>query len=512
MRIAIRTDASAEIGTGHLMRCLCLAKCLAERGHQILFICNPLPLSLKQQLAAYSLPLCELAEAKLPIQQHAPQTWLGRSQDQDAQLTIQALAHHSSESWDWLIVDHYAIDQRWQSLLQKQVKDILVIDDLANRQHHCSMLIDQGLKRKLSDYQPLLAPPSSTLLGLDYCLLREEFQHAKQQLRRKPPNQKLKLLINMGGADLGNMSLKILHLLEQSRFAASLSLTIITGAAYPYQEQLQQQLLHSPIPSQYFHDVSNMAQHLLAADIAIGACGGAAWERVALQLPSLCLVLAENQQANARALQDIKVAQALEELELSTPHALDKAISQLLTDYASITASCEKLIDLNGSSRIAVAMESQQINQQRHAYLKLASPSDSETLLRWQQHPNTRKFALNPATPVPDEHHAWFKQALSNPAEHIFIIRVNNQDVGCVRTSQMARFGHYLVSIYIAPEHYQQGFASMALTQIRQLLPQAFFHATILPVNIPSKKLFQSQAYIQVNQQSWLQPPRPIHD
>ena len=57
--------------------------------------------------------------------------WLGAHREDDAAQTAAAI-----EAWggtDVLVIDHYAIDQRWENLLRPYVGLICVIDDLAHR-------------------------------------------------------------------------------------------------------------------------------------------------------------------------------------------------------------------------------------------------------------------------------------------------------------------------------------------------------------------------------------------
>ena len=128
--IAFRTDASNQIGTGHFMRCLTLAEALKKHGAKIRFVSSELPVHLHDMLAAKDIELASLDSntSTSPTGDLAHAHWLRSSQKQDAHATINAL---SDELWDWLIVDHYALDTRWESMLRQVTKKIMVIDDIA---------------------------------------------------------------------------------------------------------------------------------------------------------------------------------------------------------------------------------------------------------------------------------------------------------------------------------------------------------------------------------------------
>ena len=81
MKLFIRTDASIQIGSGHVMRCLTLADELRERGGEVYFVCRELPGHLGQVLAdqgypVHWLPAPELEAGPVPLQT-AHSAWLG---------------------------------------------------------------------------------------------------------------------------------------------------------------------------------------------------------------------------------------------------------------------------------------------------------------------------------------------------------------------------------------------------------------------------------------------------
>src|SRR5205814_6661650 len=107
---------------------------------------------------------------------------------------------------DWLVVDHYAIDWRWQQRLRASAARIMVIDDLANRRHDCDVLLDQNLHREMqARYREYVPHACRLLLGPEYALLRREF-HAAHMVARRRDGSISRLLVFMGGGDGGNFT------------------------------------------------------------------------------------------------------------------------------------------------------------------------------------------------------------------------------------------------------------------------------------------------------------------
>ncbi len=304
MHIAFRTDASLQIGTGHAMRCLTLADALRERGAQSTFICRPLAghlMDLIQRRGHTAKALAQADEAFTAPADPSHAKWLGTDWASDAAQTQQALGE---QVVDWLVVDHYALDRRWEQTMRPHTRRIMAIDDLADRPHDCDLLLDQNLGRQAKDYGVLLSRHTQTLIGPAYALLRPEFaQWREHSLQRRAQPQLKNLLITMGGVDQTNATGQVLDALTHCELPADLRITVVMGPTAPWLAQIQAQATAMPRPTQVLADVSNMAQLMAESDLCIGGAGSTSWERCCLGLPAIQLVLADNQKGINAALE-----------------------------------------------------------------------------------------------------------------------------------------------------------------------------------------------------------------
>lgn len=292
MRFAIRVDASTTIGTGHFMRCLTLADEVKQRGSRIRFVSRHMPEHLCDMLAAKGHEFMLLSSSpKAAISDglsHAD--WLGTSQHADAQDTIQVLA---DQTWDWLVVDHYGLDATWERLLRPKVGRIFVIDDLANRPHDCDLLLDQNLYADMeSRYTGLLPHHARQLLGPRFAMLRPEFRKARESLRERDGTIR-RILVFFGGVETTNETTKAIEsLLALSR--PDIEVDVVMGRSNSHLNQITR--LCATTQNFHFHcQVTNMAELMASADLAIGGGGTTTWERCYLGLPTIVLVIADNQ-------------------------------------------------------------------------------------------------------------------------------------------------------------------------------------------------------------------------
>jgi UDP-2,4-diacetamido-2,4,6-trideoxy-beta-L-altropyranose hydrolase len=359
-RVVFRADASLAIGTGHVMRCLTLADTLARRGTACVFVCRAHAGHLGDRIRArgHALHLLPAPTAPSPADPagpvHAP--WLGIDWETDAAQTAQALDDAVA---DWLVVDHYGIDARWEARLRPGARHLFVIDDLADRAHACDLLLDQTLGRDRADYDRWLPAAADRLVGPGYALLRPDFPQARAaSLARRADGHVRQVLVSMGGIDRDDATSRVLAALEQAA-VPGLQVAVVLGGQAPALAQVRRAAAAAPFPCTLHVDVDDMARLMAAADLAIGATGSTAWERCCVGLPSLGVVLAANQRAAAKALAGCGAALIIDGVDTAGQAQLAQACRALAADPARVRAMSARaaaVTDGEGTARVAARL------------------------------------------------------------------------------------------------------------------------------------------------------------
>lgn len=306
MFVVFRADASLEIGTGHVMRCLTLADSLREMGAECLFVCRRHPGNLVETIESrgfrvQALPLGSSGEGCNGDAADEHAGWLGESWKLDATQTLASMDGHRA---DWVVVDHYAIGAKWERHVSTGAKRLMVIDDLANRSHRCDLLVDQNLGRTETSYRQLVPAACRVLSGPRYALLRKEFPALRESSLARRQRPKLgRLLIAMGGVDKDNSTGAVLSALVGSGMPSECLVTVVLGKHCPWIEDIRSVASSLPWEVDIHVDTPDMAGLMAASDLAIGGAGSTSWERCCLGVPSIQVVLASNQQEIAAALQ-----------------------------------------------------------------------------------------------------------------------------------------------------------------------------------------------------------------
>lgn len=342
--IAIRTDASFDIGTGHVMRCLTLAIEFRKHGATVRFICRELPGNFISFIEAANFKVF-----KLPCEKHY-QVFL--KEDVDAEMQQFFDIFRILNEVDLFIIDHYMLGNEWEKAVRPYVKKILVIDDFVNRFHDCDFLLDQNYPTSLHEkYKSLVPSHCQLLLGPHYALLREEFSKYRFNLSRNFKKISC-ILISMGGGDPTNITLLAMHALRDIQFSGEVE--VVVGAQHGDKESIETFCkIHKQF--QFHYKINTMAQLMSKANIAICASGSTTWERCCLGLPALSVTLADNQKHIAFEMQRLGIDDYLGEARLLKQATLIDKIKHLLDNPQELqfrSEAAKNLVDGLGVNRV----------------------------------------------------------------------------------------------------------------------------------------------------------------
>ena len=346
MNVCFRVDSSHDIGIGHLMRCLTLADELHEKNHEISFICRELSGHL---ISLIKYPVLILAKNNNLQSDDLYLNSLDTTQEQDAEQTIEIIPKNT----DLLIIDSYALDKIWHDKLRQHTRRIIVIDDLADKQFNCDLLLNQNLGSIPNDYKGKVSNDCVLLLGCDYALLRPEFKKLRQQAveRRKSLKEIQNILVSVGGSDINNVTYEILQQLDPS-----FNVVVVLGARSPHNKIIEDYAVDKNI--EVIVNSNNMAGLMLNADLAIGASGSTNWERLSLGLPSLVFTVAENQVRFSKILADLGLIRLLGHVDIKKKNfdVIKESILSI-TDLKEWSDRCFASCSCDGTSRVAIAIE-----------------------------------------------------------------------------------------------------------------------------------------------------------
>ncbi|WP_424096609.1 UDP-2,4-diacetamido-2,4,6-trideoxy-beta-L-altropyranose hydrolase [Moorena producens] len=336
MKLVIRADASPKIGTGHVMRCLALAQAWLQAGGQVILLMGTAAPELEARLQAEGIQVAHVS--------------VSPGSGEDAEQTI---AQAKALGATWVVVDGYHFGADYQRVIKKAGLRLLFIDDYGHAAHYWADLVlnqnvyaHEGLYPKRESYTQLL-------LGTQYTFLRKEFWRW-QGWQRQIPTVARKVLVTLGGADPDNVTLKVIQALQQVK-VEGLEAVVVVGGSNPHYEQLQAAVHDSGAAITLKYNVTNMPELMAWADIAIAAGGSTCWELAFMGLPSLVMILSENQQLIADKLGKLGIS-----INLGWHYNFDfnntaQALTALLHDSdarAGMSSLGRDLVDGSGSSRV----------------------------------------------------------------------------------------------------------------------------------------------------------------
>ena len=497
MKIAFRVDASLEIGTGHVMRCLTLAEAMRACGAHCFFISREHSGHLLDHIRATGFEAVSLPPEESDYQpepnEPAHANWLGCDWRTDVDQARSALEKIQP---DWLIVDHYAIDSRWETVLIPNYGKLMVIDDLADRTHYCDLLLDQNLVEGMEErYQDKVPDKCSLLLGPEYALLQPIYAelHDHAPCRQGPVKR---ILVFFGGTDQNNLTGRTLSaFLKLDR--QDIEVDVINAVNSPYADSVREQVSsHNNI---HLHDsLPTLAPLMLKADLAIGAGGATSWERVCMGLPTLVITLAENQIPIADSLAQRGLVRWLGHHDKISDLNIHQSLSQFVENDIESTWSvrCLESVDGRGVNRICAVLT---IDTATPIRVRRGGMRDEALLLEWANDPVTRSNSFTSEKIDSNTHHKWFLNRINNADDcRLYITEtMEGVPVGYVRFDRDSLEWeiHYALASVYRGRRLGRALLEASLIKFRSEHGKATIVGKVKCENRPSIRIFESLGF-----------------
>jgi UDP-2,4-diacetamido-2,4,6-trideoxy-beta-L-altropyranose hydrolase len=478
------------------MRCLTLAKELKDRGAEVCFICRSHLGNLNDLIRNNGFEVLELNSPSNKNQEElailSPRgeygKWLGVTWERDAQETLSALG---KEQPDWLIVDHYALDKAWESTIRPKVEKIMVIDDLADREHDCDLLLDQNFYLEPQSRYSNLVPLSCTkLLGPEFALLRPEFKITRDN-RKKRTYEIKRVFLFFGGTDQVNATSKTLMALS-SPDMSYLEVDVVIGEKNPHREEIQT-LVKDRKKTTLHLQVSNISEIMVRSDLAIGAGGTTNWERLYLGLPSIVITVADNQVEIAKDLSNAGIIKWLGHFDKVSVSDIQDAIRKSLKE----TIKPKRLKKCQIASKVNDQLLPLLLGQLREikATLRPAKMEDCKLFWNWANDPDVRKYAFTKDFIPFDTHEKWFEKKMADKELRLYVLESDYGPIGQIRLE--GQKSTKKLSYSIGRQFRRLGFGRYIVNKLIEMidLDVKEINAEVLNSNINSLKIFRSLGF-----------------
>lgn len=463
------------MGTGHVMRCLALAQGWQRTGGRALFVQAEVTVGLTERLRREDLEV---------VRVDAPP---GSAADADA--TVELARQRNAA---WVVADGYGFDSAWQKRIKDAGLRLLLWDDYGHaKYYHADLVLNQNVRADAALYA---GRDSDTrlLLGTRYVQLRREFLN-RRWTPRDAPKRGRHVLVTMGGSDPENVTGKAIQALAG---LPNIEAVVVAGSGNPRLTDLQAAVARLPEPARLAVNVSNMAELMVWADVAVSAAGSTCYEMAVLGLPALVLITAENQKVVSCGLHDSGAAINLGWHAGIDAAAINTALVALLDDAghrSAMAAAGRELVDGYGVKRVMMHLLGRRI------WLRATLMSDAAMLWEWANLPDVRAVSFS-AEPIPwEEHVAWLGCKLQDTDAMLRVAMTgDDQPVGPVKIEKRAS-GRCEISISLATEFRGQG---LAVEIVRQACEEYLnthatdaIHAFIKTDNQVSLRLFAKAGF-----------------
>ncbi len=464
--LLLRADATPQIGTGHIMRCIALAQASQSFGMVPHFASARITDALINRLQAERFQLHQLK-----VRPGGPD---------DVASTI-ALAR--SLDADWLVLDGYHFDVSFQQAAKTNHLPLLVIDDYGQNPACLSdfVLNQNGYATETMYSQH--EPGTRLLLGTRFTLLRKEFWKWRGW-QRPAGNVKRRVLVTMGGSDPDNVTVQVLQALQ----GQEIEISLIVGGSNPHVDVIQDFIRQQALPVRLLHDVANMPELMEATDVAVSAAGSTCWELAFMGVPQLLLPLANNQTFNAIWMTTQGIGLSVDVPCELTKVYIQNALEVLFARHAAIVPKAQTIVDGYGADRVLMHLRGDKLR------LRKATLHDSRDIWELANDTTVRATSFSMEQISWETHSRWFQQKITSSDCCLFLaFDPEDKFAGQVRFDMQAD-GSVVIGVSLKAEYRGKGLGSamliLAVERFQAANGERIIHAYIKEQNSVSLRAF----------------------
>ena len=472
MNIAFRTDSSFSIGTGHIHRCLNIARKFKIKKIKCYFFTNDYPGNINK-LIQEEFTLCKISTKK------KDGIYSDKVNIIDANVSIKLIRKHSI---DLIFLDNYLINEKWEKKVSKYCK-IVLISDFLNRKSFCDYYINYNTPYENSFMSKNLDNKCKKLIGSDYSIIKDLPNLKKKKLEKK-------ITVFMGGVDTKNYTTKLVNILSHKIFI-NFKKIIVIGVKNKNAKILENQVKNLDNFKIIKGNKKNLYSVFSNSKLVITGVNTSMHEHLALGLNSI--VIAQNKLQN-------KVIDNLSKLNLInfikykrniTKYYISTVLMQ--KNLSNKNKFLKKLFDSKGTHRIVEYFLSKNIT--RKADLKKISIEDKFFLFKLVNDPKVIKNSLTKRITNFNEHHRWFEKAKKKENTNILIFKTINHKLGQVRFDKISKkktFITYSIANEFRGKNIGFKMLDMALKKNSYKTP---LFAIVRKKNDASSKIFQKLGF-----------------
>ncbi|MDR3162898.1 MAG: UDP-2,4-diacetamido-2,4,6-trideoxy-beta-L-altropyranose hydrolase [Helicobacteraceae bacterium] len=456
MKFLFRADASTEIGSGHLMRCLTLANALRKLGAKSVFMCDAIDDVLRNRV-----------------------TQSGFS-----------VTSKVSELFDYLVVDQYSLDHEFENKMHVFCKRVVVIDDLANRKHMADYLLDQNVNASAERYKTLVPERCVQLLGTRYALLQPEYSMI---IKRERTSMIKKIFVYFGNADRDNFTSRAIDAYLTLR-RPDISLEIVPSGVH---QEMVRKLAKKGRNIHIHENLTSLASLMNECDLAIGAGGATSYERCAMGLFSIVVAIADNQRGLSEELDRRGLIRYLGYRDRVDTDHITRALQEIVRAgvKTEIIPKMRALVDGFGAQRVAEIL---MLSENTELSAREVAETDEKWLFDLENEKCVRDNMQRLSAIDPNEYHKWFTGWLSDRSFTRFYVIKAALAVGFVRFERVGNEWQisFALSNYARSRGIGKKAFGLALKTFVNQLGNVPLSAKVLPSNAAACKVFDGLRFV----------------